>query len=281
MSSKKTLLITGWTWYIGSHAVVAFEQAGYQTVIVDNLVNSSTDSLKWIEKILWYIPTFYECDIRDGTTLTWIFQKHNFDAVIHFAGLKAVGESCENIHTYQENNVSGSIALFSVMEKFHVKKIIFSSSATVYSTGNIPPFTEDMSVSTTNPYWTSKLVIEELLKDYALHAWWEIVALRYFNPIWNHPTGYIGESPNGIPNNLLPYIMQVVTSEREKLSIFWDDYDTLDGTGVRDYIDVCDLVDAHLRVYEHIQKWYEVYNVGTGSWLSVKQILQIAEKVSW
>lgn len=261
MSKKTIILITGGTGYIGSHAVVAFEQAGYQTVIIDNLANSSKDTLYGIEKILWYTPPFYECDIRDIQWLEAIFEKYDFDGVIHFAWLKAVGESCENISTYQDNNVGGSISLFSIMEKFAVRKMIFSSSATVYNTNNTPPFTEDMSVGTTNPYGTSKLVIEELLKDYALHAWWDVASLRYFNPIWNHQSGYIGELPNGVPNNLLPYIMQVLLWEREKLTIFGDDYETLDGTGVRDYIDVSDLVDAHLQVYEQIQKWYDVYNI--------------------
>jgi UDP-glucose 4-epimerase len=278
---KKTLLITGWTGYIGSHAVVAFEHAGYKTVILDNLVNSSRDTLAGIEKILWYCPDFYECDIRDKKWLETIFQKYEFDGVIHFAGLKAVGESCKNIYEYQENNVSGSITLFGVMQQFQVKKIVFSSSATVYRADNTPPFTENMLIGTINPYGTSKLVIEELLKDYSTHVGWSIVNLRYFNPIGAHPSWYIGEVPNGIPNNLLPYILEVALGKREFVSVFWDDYDTQDGTGVRDYIDINDLIDAHVIVYENIKLWCEVYNVGTGKGTSVLEMIQGVEQVSW
>ena len=279
--SQKTLLITGGTGYIGSHAVVAFEQAWYKTIIVDNLVNSSTDTLSWIEKILGYCPDFYEIDIRDKKWLEEIFAKYEIDGVIHFAGLKAVGESCQNIHEYQDNNIWGSITLFGVMRQFGVKKIVFSSSATVYCSDNIPPFTEDMPTGTTNPYGTSKLIIEKLLDDYSMHAKWSVVNLRYFNPIGAHPSGYIGETPNGIPNNLLPYILGVATWKQERVFIFWDDYNTLDGTGVRDYIDVNDLVNAHILIYKNIISWCEIYNVGTGKWVSVLEMIAWVEKVSW
>jgi UDP-glucose 4-epimerase len=276
---KKTILITGGAGYIGSHAVVAFEQAGYKTVILDNLVNSSKETLAGIEKILGYCPDFYECDIRDKKWLEAVFGKYEFDGVIHFAGLKAVGESCKNIHEYQENNVIGSITLFGVMQQFQVKKIVFSSSATVYRSDNTPPFTEDMSTGTTNPYGTTKLVTEKLLEDYSTHAEWSVVNLRYFNPIGTHPSWYIGEIPNGTPNNILPYLLDVATWKREKMFIFGEDYPTPDGTGVRDYIDVCDVVDAHIVAYQKFLGGIGVFNIGTGRWTSVKEIIAELESV--
>jgi UDP-glucose 4-epimerase len=215
-------------------------------------MNSSRDSLSGIEKILSYCPDFYECDIGDRKGLEHIFAKYTFDGVIHFAGLKAVDESCSEIGRYHTNNVGGSMVLFSVMEQYGVKKIIFSSSATVYRADNPLPYTEDMVLGTTNPYGTTKLVIEKLLEDYARNGGWSITTLRYFNPIGAHPSGYIGEMPQGKPNNLLPYILDVARGKREKVFVFGDDYDTADGTGVRDYIDVNDLIDAHILAYEKL-----------------------------
>jgi UDP-glucose 4-epimerase len=171
---------------------------------------------------------------------------------VHFAGLKAVGESCNDPFLYYHNNIEGSITLFEVMEEYGVMKVIFSSSATVYRADNKPPFTEDMPLGTTNPYGTTKLVIEYLLRDFATQKDWSVLSLRYFNPVGAHPSGYIGETPNGVPNNLLPYILDVATGKREKVNVYGNDYDTVDGTGVRDYIDVCDLVDAHVRAYEKL-----------------------------
>jgi UDP-glucose 4-epimerase len=276
----KVLLITGWTGYIWSHAVVAFEQAGYKTVIIDNLSNSSREVLSGIEKILGYCPDFFECDIRDSSWLEDIFRKYPFEGVIHFAGLKSVGESCKDIHQYQDNNVVGSIVLFWLMGRYGVRNIVFSSSATVYHRENISPLTEDMMTGTTNPYGTSKLIIEKLLEDYAFHADWSVVNLRYFNPIGAHPSGYIWEIPNGVPNNLLPYVLDVARWKREMVNVYWDDYDTPDGTWVRDYIDINDLIDAHLIAYEHIWKWAQVYNVWTGKGISVYELISMVESIS-
>ena len=281
MAEKKILLITGGAGYIGSHAVVAFEQAGYRTVIIDNLVNSSRDTLNGIEKILGYCPDFYECDIQDWEWLEKIFQKYDFDGVIHFAGLKAVGESCDHVGRYHENNVGGSLVLFGMMQKYGVQKIVFSSSATVYRSDNISPLTEDMPTGTTNPYGTTKLVIEKLLEDYSRHTGWSVTILRYFNPIGAHPSGWIWESPQGVPNNLLPYVLDVALGKRDMLYIFGDDYDTPDGTGVRDYIDVNDLVEAHICAYTSLWSGYRVYNVWTGKGYSVLEIVHLVEEISW
>lgn len=193
-----------------------------------------------------------------------VFFEFAFDGVIHFAGLKAVGESCEKPILYHNNNVGGSIELFRIMEEYGVRHIVFSSSATVYHPDNQSPLTEDMKLGTTNPYGTTKLVIEKILEDLARDAQWSVISLRYFNPIGAHPSGYIGEIPSGIPNNLLPYIMDVAIGKRDKVLVFGDDYDTRDGTGVRDYIDVCDLVDAHISAYEYHDSGYTPINIGTG-----------------
>ncbi len=281
MINRKILLITWGLGYIGSHAVVAFEQAWYKTVIIDNFINSTRKSLEGIEKILGYCPDFYECDIRDKIWLEKIFQKYSFDGVIHFAGLKAVGESCIHIHQYQDNNVSWSIVLFWVMEKFWIKKIVFSSSATVYRSDNISPLTENMPVGTTNPYGTSKLVIEKLLEDYVVHSNWWVTILRYFNPIWAHISWFIGETPNGVPNNLLPYVLEVALGKREILRVFWNDYDTPDGTWIRDYIDINDLIDAHILAFQKISSWrIKTYNVWTGKGISVLEIINQVEQIT-
>ncbi len=283
---KWTLLITGGTWYIGSHAVIAFEQAWYKTVIVDNLVNSSEKVLVWIKKILGYSPDFHKCDIRNQDTLNAIFEKYTFDWVIHFAGLKAVGESCEKPFLYYENNVIGSIRLFEVMEKFWVKNIIFSSSATVY---NIPvPFViwlseNDTIWTTSNPYSNTKHLIEEILTQLSKHSWFRVINLRYFNPIWAHPSWEIWENPNSIPNNLLPYIMKVIKWELDIVQVFWNTYATKDGTWIRDYIDINDLIDWHIKAYDYM-KWMlystnEVFNLGTGKWTSVLEIIQETENI--
>ncbi len=277
---KKILLITGWTWYIGSHAVVAFEQVGYKTVILDNLSHSSKDVLIGIEKILGYTPDFYQCDLRDRLWVENIFSKYSFDGVIHFAWLKAVWESCTDIALYHENNIYGSMILFEIMQKFSVKNIVFSSSATVYRGDNISPLTEDMPLGATNPYGTTKLVIEKLLEDYVSHAHWSVMNLRYFNPIGAHPSGHIWELPQGIPNNLLPYILEVALGIRKKVSIYGDDYDTLDGTGVRDYIDINDLIDVHVKSYEKLTSWFFSYNVWTGNWVSVLEMIEVVKKIS-
>ncbi len=277
---KKILLITWWLGYIGSHAVVAFEQAGYQTLIIDNLINTSQEVLVWIEKILGYAPMFFEWNIWDAGLLEKIFSQYNIDGVVHFAGLKAVWESTEKIGLYHKNNISESISLFETMERYEVRKCIFSSSATVYDPSNAPEYIEWQSLGTTNPYGTTKLVIEKLLQDYARHANWSVISLRYFNPIGAHPSGHIGESPNGTPNNLLPYIFEVAARKQEHLRIFWDDYETPDGTGVRDYIDVCDLAEAHKKAFKKLERGFLELNIGTGIWKSVLEMLSITEKIT-
>jgi len=278
--TQKIILITGGTGYIGSHAVVAFEQAGYQTVTIDNLSNSSLDAFDGVEKILGYRPIFHRGDIRDGDFLQGIFTEYAFDGVIHFAGLKSVGESCQNPIFYHLNNIGGSIELFRVMEEYGVRNIVFSSSATVYHSENQSPLTEDMRLGTTNPYGTTKLIIEKILEDLARDARWSVIALRYFNPIGAHSSGYIGELPNGIPNNLLPYIMDVAIGKREKVWVYGDDYDTRDGTGIRDYIDVCDLVEAHISAYQHLTSGYMPINIGTGKGMSVLEMIQMVQEAT-
>lgn len=255
MNSKKTLLITWWLGYIGSHTVVAFEKAGYETVIIDNLYNSCLATYRNIWKILGYKPDFYEIDLRNIDEMKKIFEKYKFDWVIHFASLKAVWESCEEPLKYFDNNIIWSIRLFEFMQKYEVKNIIFSSSATVYNWDNVLPYKEEMSVwKTSNPYWTTKFLIEKILEDLAKFSGFNVVNLRYFNPIWAHNSGLIWENPEWIPNNLFPFIMKVINWELDKLKIFWNDYDTIDWTGVRDYIDINDLVDGHLKAWERLQQ---------------------------
>lgn len=278
--NTKTILITGGAGYIGSHAVVKFEQAGYKTVILDNFANSDRQNLDGIFAILGYLPDFYECDISDRAWLQAIFEKYDFDGVLHFAGLKSPTESCREVGLYHEKNIFGSIVLFDVMENFGVKNIIFSSSASVYSNENISPITEKMPVNPIHAYGTSKLVIEHLLSDYANHKNWQVIILRYFNPIGAHISGYIGERPQWIPNNLLPYIFDVAIWRRDVLCIFGDDYQTKDGTGVRDYIDVNDLVDAHFVAYKNVSSGVQVYNIGTGCGVSVREMVSLVEEIS-
>lgn len=284
MNSQKILLITGGTGYIGSHAVVAFEQAGYKTVILDNLVNSSRDTLFGIEKILGYCPDFFECDIRDRKWLEEIFQKYEFDGVIHFAGLKAFGESTTYPYMYLDNNVTGTLTLLDVMDRYGVHQIVFSSSASVYDGSNTPPFTEDMKLGTTNPYATSKLTIEFLLQDYAKQKGFRSAILRYFNLIGAHNSWYLGDYPRSNHGSLSSNIFDVIFGKKGKLFIYGDDFPTPDGTAIRDYIDVCDLVDGHIRAFEWAAsqiggKW-DVWNLGTGKWLSVKELISVTEKIT-
>lgn len=284
MNNKWTILITGGTGYIGSHAVVAFEQAWYKTVIVDSLINSSESILIWINKILGYTPDFYAYDIRDKDKLRTIFKQYSFDGVIHFAGLKAVWESCEKPFLYYDNNVIGSIHLFEVMEEFGIRNIIFSSSATVYDTNNTLPLTEKSQLGTTNPYWTSKLILENILKDLVVTKNWKTIALRYFNPIGAHSSWYIWEQPNWIPNNLLPYILEVAVGKREYVWIFGNDYETMDGTGVRDYIDINDLIEAHIAAIKNLsiqsKSYFSAINIGTWQGKSVLEMIQGVENAS-
>ena len=283
-----SLLITGGTGYIGSHTVVELLQSAQQQdiVIVDNLSNSSTKVLERIEKITQKTVTFINADICDADALEKIFQQHTIEAVIHFAGFKAVGESSAIPLAYYHNNVSGTVTLLEVMAKHNVKNLVFSSSATVY--GNNPsPLNETMPTSAINPYGQTKLMVEHILFDLAKSdASWSIACLRYFNPIGAHQSGLIGENPNGIPNNLLPYVAQVSVGRLAQLQVFGDDYDTVDGTGVRDYIHVVDLAQGHIKALESLGhakgtiKGCQVINLGTGNGTSVLEIVNTFKKIS-
>lgn len=279
-----SILVTGGAGYIGSHTSIELLQAGYDIVIVDNFCNSKPESLNRIEELTGKKPKFYEVDILDREGLNKVFDENNIEAVIHFAGLKAVGESVEKPIEYYENNISGTLVLCDVMRKHNVKKIVFSSSATVYGMNNKVPFSEDMpTASATNPYGSTKLFIEQILSDiYVSDNEWSVALLRYFNPIGAHESGRIGEDPNGIPNNLMPYITQVAVGKRKELSVFGNDYDTHDGTGVRDYIHVVDLAKGHLKAVEKVlsSNGVEAYNLGTGIGYSVLDVVNSFENAS-
>ena len=279
-----SILVTGGAGYIGSHTSIELLQAGYDIVIVDNFCNSKPESLNRIEELTGKKPKFYEVDILDREGLNKVFDENNIEAVIHFAGLKAVGESVEKPIEYYENNISGTLVLCDVMRKHNVKKIVFSSSATVYGMNNKVPFSEDMpTASATNPYGSTKLFIEQILSDiYVSDNEWSVALLRYFNPIGAHESGRIGEDPNGIPNNLMPYITQVAVCKRKELSVFGNDYDTHDGTGVRDYIHVVDLAKGHLKAVGKVlsSNGVEAYNLGTGIGYSVLDVVNSFEKAS-
>ncbi|MBO9488976.1 UDP-glucose 4-epimerase GalE [Endozoicomonas sp. G2_1] len=271
------LLITGGTGYIGSHTVVELLKLGHDVAIVDNLANSSTQVLPRIEQITGLSPRFIEADICDRAAMDKVFSENAIDAVIHFAGLKAVGESNDIPLSYYHNNVSGTVTLLEVMAEHKVKNIVFSSSATVYGENNQSPLVETMPTSATNPYGQTKLMIEHILFDLAKSdPEWSIACLRYFNPIGAHESGLIGENPNGIPNNLLPYVAQVAVGRLAQLQIFGDDYDTIDGTGVRDYIHVVDLALGHVKALESLDKidGCQAINLGTGNGTSVLQIVE-------
>lgn len=276
------ILVTGGAGYIGSHTCVEILNAGYEIVILDNFYNSCPESLNRIKELTGKDFKFYECDIRDREGLDKVFAENKIDAVIHFAGLKAVGESCAKPLEYYENNVGGTVTLCEAMRDAGCKKIVFSSSATVYGENNPSPLKETMQIGgTTNPYGTTKYMIELILRD----LWksdndWSIALLRYFNPIGAHKSGRIGENPNGIPNNLMPYITQVAVGKLACLSVFGDDYDTHDGTGVRDYIHVVDLAIGHVKAVEKVlsDKGVDAYNLGTGVGYSVLDIVHAFEK---
>ena len=275
------ILVTGGMGYIGSHTCVQLIEAGYSPIIIDNLSNSNQAVLARIERIAGKQPDFYEGDIRDAAFLRTVFEKENIDAVIHFAGLKAVGESVEQPLKYYENNVYGTVSLATIMAEFNVKTMIFSSSATVYGDPASVPIDESFPLSATNPYGRSKLMVEELLGDLVKSdPDWNITLLRYFNPVGAHASGLIGEDPQGIPNNLMPFIAQVAVGRRDKLSIFGGDYPTVDGTGVRDYIHVVDLADGHLCALDKLNKktGLHIYNLGTNNGQSVLQMLTAFSK---
>lgn len=274
------ILVTGGTGYIGSHTVADLFENGHSIIIFDNLSNSKIDVVGKIKQITGKVPKFVKGDIRDESALDSLFESNKIDAVIHFAGLKAVGESCEKPLLYYENNICGTINLLNVMKKYGCKKIVFSSSATVYGDPQSVPVTEDSPLSTTNPYGSTKLFIEQIMKDLsAAESDWDITLLRYFNPVGAHESGLLGENPNGIPNNLMPYIMNVACGKLEKLHVFGNDYPTEDGTGVRDYIHVCDLAHGHTLAINNMGG-LRIYNLGTGIGYSVLDMVKTFEKVN-
>jgi UDP-glucose 4-epimerase len=279
----QNILITGGAGYIGSHTCVELLAAGYNLVVIDNFSNSKPDVLRRVEQISGRTLTFEEVDIRDRGALRDVFRHHAIDAVIHFAGLKAVGESVSQPLRYYDNNISGSVALFEVMAESGVKTLVFSSSATVYGDPHSVPIREDFPLSATNPYGRSKLMLEEILRDLSRSdETWHIALLRYFNPVGAHDSGIIGEDPNGIPNNLMPYITQVAVGKLPELSVFGNDYPTPDGTGVRDYIHVVDLARGHLAALKAIEgkSGVTTVNLGTGQGYSVLDVVSAFEKAS-
>lgn len=277
------ILVTGGAGYIGTHTCIELIKAGYEVVVYDNFSNSSPEAVHRTEKIVGKKITLIEGDILDKEKMREVFKNYNIDSVIHFAGLKAVGESVSIPLKYYHNNITGTLVMLEVMQEFGVKKIVFSSSATVYGMNNPVPFKEDMPTSATNPYGWTKQMIEIILRDlYTADKEWSIVLLRYFNPLGAHESGTIGENPNGIPNNLMPYITQVAVGKREILTVFGNDYDTPDGTGVRDYIHVMDLADGHVEAvkYNETHTGVEAVNLGTGKGFSVLEVINTFETVN-
>ena len=276
------VLVTGGAGYIATHTDVCLLNAGYEVVAVDNFSNSSYESVEKVERITGRKVIFYEGDVCDRHIMEKIFSEHKIDAVIHFAGLKAVGESCEKPLMYYRNNLDSTLTLLETMVKYNVKRFVFSSSATVYGTPERLPIDENCRLSTTNPYGSTKLMIENILKDvYAADSTFHILLLRYFNPVGAHESGLIGEDPKGIPNNLMPYVAKVAHGELPYLNVFGNDYDTPDGTGVRDYIHVMDLAEGHLAALEHIDAYgVEAINLGTGVGYSVLDMVKAFEKAS-
>ena len=275
------ILVTGGAGYIGSHTCVQLLDAGYDIAVLDNLDNSCEESLNRVKQITGKDFKFYEVDLLDYEATDKVFAENKFDAVIHFAGLKAVGESCRIPLRYYHNNITGTLNLLDIMNKHNVKKIVFSSSATVYGDPHTVPIKEDFPLSCTNPYGQTKLDIEYILKDLSKSdPEWGVILLRYFNPVGAHESGMIGEDPNGIPNNLIPYISQVAIGKLECLSVFGDDYDTKDGTGVRDYIHVVDLADGHIKAHDKIKDntGVFIYNLGTGVGYSVLDMVKAFSK---
>ena len=278
-----SILVTGGAGYIGSHTCIEMINAGYDVVVIDNLDNSSSESLNRVEKITNKAVKFYKEDVRDKEALRKIFTENKIEAVIHFAGLKAVGESVREPIMYYDNNLISTIALLEVMNEFGVKKIVFSSSATVYGVATEMPLVEGMPLGAINPYGRTKYFIEEILRDlYVADKEWSIALLRYFNPIGAHKSGLIGEDPKGIPNNLMPYISQVAVGKLEKLHVFGNDYNTVDGTGVRDYIHVVDLAQGHVKAIDWAldNLGCEAFNLGTGNGTSVLQLRDAFVKVT-
>ncbi len=277
------ILVTGGAGYIGSHTCVELLNSGYEIVVMDNYCNSSPASLEIVKQLTGKDFPIYVCDMLDAPAFEKIFAEHQLDAVIHFAGLKAVGESVAKPLEYYNNNLTGTLNLLFLMRKYKVKKLVFSSSATVYGMNNQPPFHEQMPLSTTNPYGATKLMIEDMLRDLCkAEPDWSVALLRYFNPVGAHESGLLGEDPAGIPNNLMPYIARVAAGKLECLSVYGDDYPTPDGTGVRDYLHVCDLAEGHVKALERLPEIHgaEAYNLGTGQGYSVLDMVHAFEKAS-
>ena len=274
------VLVTGGAGFIGSHTVVELLDAGYEVVVVDNLSNASEESMRRVKEITGKSFDFYVADVRDRAKLEEIFSAHNVDWVIHFAGLKAVGESVQKPVLYYDNNLISTLVLLETMEKFGVRNFVFSSSATVYGEPERLPLDEDCRLMTTNPYGTTKLMQEQMLKDlYRADNRWNIALLRYFNPVGAHPSGRIGEDPKGIPNNLMPYVAQVASGKLQKIGVFGNDYPTPDGTGVRDYIHVVDLARGHVAAIAKLREpGVHIYNLGTGNGYSVLDMIHAFEK---
>ena len=293
MKNERQILVTGGAGYIGSHTCVELLEAGYKVIVVDNLQNSDPESLRRVEQITQKTVDFLQIDIRDKEAMEKVFADYDIQAVIHFAGLKAVGESCQQPLNYYDNNVNGTLVLAEIMAEAGVRELVFSSSATVYGDPHSVPITEDFPLSATNPYGRSKLMIEEILRDLSVSDGllknenpWKIALLRYFNPVGAHFSGLIGEDPNGIPNNLMPYISQVAVGKLDQLSVFGNDYATPDGTGVRDYIHVVDLAKGHLKALEALQGdcfaggACTAYNLGTGNGYSVLEMINTFSEVT-
>ncbi|WP_426272408.1 UDP-glucose 4-epimerase GalE [Exiguobacterium sp. R-17] len=275
------ILVTGGAGYIGSHTCLELLREGYDVVVIDNLSNSHKIALDRVEKLAEKTITFYEADVMDKAALENIFTNHHIQAVIHFAGLKAVGESVEKPLSYYKNNLISSLVLFEVMQQYAVKKLVFSSSATVYGVPENTPITEEAPRATTNPYGATKLIIEQMLEDIAASdSSWQISLLRYFNPIGADISGLIGEDPNGIPNNLMPYITQVAAGRLEEVNVYGQDYETHDGTGIRDYIHVVDLAKGHLKALQYSYYGVEAFNLGTGIGSSVLDVISTFEKAT-
>ena len=277
------ILVTGGAGYIGSHTCLELLQVGFEVIVVDNLSNSKEESLKRVQELTGKTLSFHKVDLLDKKALNAVFDKYSFDAVVHFAGLKAVGESVAIPLRYYHNNVTGTMILCEIMNEHNVKNIVFSSSATIYGDPLKVPITEDFPLSPANPYGSTKFMIETILKDlYHSDKYWNVALLRYFNPVGAHPSGRIGEDPNGIPNNLMPYISQVAVGKLNKLSVYGNDYPTHDGTGIRDYIHVVDLAQGHLVALDKLKTnpGLIIYNLGTGCGHSVLEVIAAFEKAS-
>lgn len=279
-----TILVTGGAGFIGSHTTVALQQAGYRVVVLDNLCNSTAAVLDAVAKITGAKPDFVQGDVREAATLATLFDAYKITAVLHFAGLKAVGESTQKPLAYYDNNVHGSVQLLAAMQQAGVKTLVFSSSATVYGDPQHLPLAEDHPRSATNPYGHTKLVVEDILENlYQSEAGWRIARLRYFNPVGAHPSGLIGEAPQGVPNNLMPYVAQVATGRRPKVQVYGNDYNTPDGTGVRDYIHVMDLAQGHVQALRYclqVEQELVTVNLGTGKAYSVLDMIRAFEQAS-